>query len=231
MNSLANWIPRPAPQPVTLKGAYVTIRPYDRKTDQTALWDVFGGTATNELLRYFACPDFQTAEDFGNWLEAVQTKGGWLTEVFSDNATGEIIGMAHYMRADPANGVVEVGGVAHSPKMQRSPASTEVHYLMAKHVFEDLGYRRYEWKCDNGNAQSKLSAVRLGFSYEGVFRKHMISRGLNRDTAWFAMVDDDWPLINKAFEAWLDSANFNPDGSQKRRLSDIRAEFSAGTVS
>ena len=231
MNSLANWKPRPAPLPVTLKGAYVTIRPYDRKTDQTALWDVFGGTAANELLRYFACPDFHTAEDFGNWLEAVQTKSGWLTEVFSDNATGKIIGMAHYMRADPANGVVEVGGVAHSPQMQRSPASTEVHYLMAKHVFEDLGYRRYEWKCHNDNAQSKLSAVRLGFSYEGVFRKHMLSRGANRDTAWFAMIDDDWPLIKKAFEAWLDPANFNPDGSQKRRLSDIRAELSAGTDS
>ncbi|RYE53147.1 MAG: N-acetyltransferase, partial [Rhizobiaceae bacterium] len=110
----------------------------------------------------------------------------------------------------------------HGLAMARSPLSTEVHYLMARHVFDDLGYRRYEWKCDNGNAASKVTAVRLGFSFEGVFRKHMLSRGKNRDTAWFAMINDEWPRIRAAFEAWLDPDNFNADGSQKRKLEDIR---------
>jgi hypothetical protein len=108
--------------------------------------------------------------------------------------------------------------------MARSPLSTEVHYLMAKHVFEDLGYRRYEWKCHNDNAASKVTAERLGFSFEGVFRKHSISRGANRDTAWYSMIDEEWPLLNAAFEAWLDPGNFAADGSQKRALQSIRAD-------
>lgn len=228
MTDLAHWKARPAPRPVTLEGRYARIVPYDRRAHQDALWAAFGKTDTNDLLRYFSAPDFASAEDFGDWLDHVQTKGGWLTEVFIDKATGKVTGMANYMRADPANGVVEVGGVAHSKSMQRSPASTEVHYLMARHVFEDLGYRRYEWKCHNENEPSKASADRLGFAYEGVFRKHMISRGANRDTAWYAMVDDDWPMLRAAFEAWLDPSNFNADGSQKRRLQDIRATLTAG---
>jgi RimJ/RimL family protein N-acetyltransferase len=129
------------------------------------------------------------------------------------------------MRADPVNGVVEIGGVAHGPEMKRSPLSTEAHYLMAKHVFEELGYRRYEWKCDNKNEASKTTALRYGFSFEGVFRQHMISKRRNRDTAWFSMIDAEWPLINDAFEAWLSPENFNDAGDQKRRLQDIRADL------
>jgi RimJ/RimL family protein N-acetyltransferase len=181
----------------------------------------------NALLAYFSAPDFADSAAFADWLDAVQTKGGWLTEVFCDNKTGKVVGMANYMRADPANGVVEVGGVAHGAAMARTPISTEAHYLMARHVFEDLGYRRYEWKCHNDNAPSKVTAERLGFSFEGIFRKHMISRGANRDTAWFAMIDDEWPQLKAAFEAWLDPANFGADGKQKRDLKAIRAALAA----
>lgn len=221
MEDLSNWKPRPAPQPVTLKGRFVTIEPYDRAQHADALWNALGGLGTNERLKYFAAPDFANAEEFADWLGRVQ-QSGWLTELFRDNKTGEVVGMAHYMRADPANGVVEVGGVAHGLAMARSPLSTEVHYLMARHVFDDLGYRRYEWKCDNANEASKVTANRLGFTFEGVFRKHMLSRGKNRDTAWFSVINDEWPRIRAAFEAWLDPANFNADGSQKRKLDDIR---------
>ncbi|MCB1447729.1 MAG: GNAT family N-acetyltransferase [Rhizobiaceae bacterium] len=221
MEDLSNWKARPAPAQVTLKGRYVTVEPYIRAEHAEALWKALGERGTNERLRYFAAPDFADTAEFADWLDKVG-QSGWLTEVFRDNATGEIVGMANYMRADPANGVVEVGGVAHGRSMARSPLSTEVHYLMARHVFDDLGYRRYEWKCDNGNDASKVTAGRLGFSFEGVFRKHMLSRGKNRDTAWFSMIDDEWPRLRTAFEAWLEPSNFNADGSQKMRLEEIR---------
>lgn len=224
MIDLKNWTPRPAPQPVTLKGRYVTVRGYERERDLEQLWESLGGDETNSLLRYFAAPDFAGVEEFGSWLDSVKT-GGWVTEVFVNNATGRVVGMANYMRADPANGVVEVGGVAHGAAMSRTPMATEAHYLMAKHVFEDLGYRRYEWKCHNENKPSHAAALRYGFSFEGVFRQHLLSRGANRDTAWYSMIDSEWPGLAKAFEAWLSPDNFDADGNQKRRLEDLRTEL------
>lgn len=223
MRDLSNF-KVPAPGYVTLKGRYVTVEPYVREKHLQALWDGLGGMGINPLLLYFAQDDFTGIEDFAAWLENAK-KGGWLTHVFRDNATGKIVGMANYMRADPANGVVEVGGVAHGADMKRSPLSTEAHHLMAKHVFEDLGYRRYEWKCDNNNEASKTTAARYGFTFEGVFRQHMISKRRNRDTAWFSMIDSEWPLINGAFESWLSPDNFDGEGKQRRRLQDIRADL------
>jgi len=224
MRDLTNWKGCPAPAPVVLEGRFVRVEPLDRANDLQALWDGLGGMEINPLLRYFSQPDFGGVADFDAWLASV-AKGGWLTHVFRDKATGKIVGMANYMRADPANGVVEVGGVAHGAAMKRSPLSTEAHYLMAKHVFEDLGYRRYEWKCDNRNEASKITAARYGFTFEGVFRQHMLSKGANRDTAWFSMIDSEWPLLKAAFEAWLAPENFDAGGKQKRRLEDIRADF------
>jgi RimJ/RimL family protein N-acetyltransferase len=226
MRDLSNFKGCPAPQPVTLKGRFVTVEPYVREQHLQALWDGLGGMGINPLLRYFSQPDFAGIEDFSNWLQSVYSNSGWLTHIFRDNSSGKIVGMANYMRADPANGVIEVGGVAHGPDMKRSKLSTEAHYLMAKHIFEELGYRRYEWKCDNLNEASKTTAARYGFTFEGVFRQHMISKGRNRDTAWFSIVDSEWPVLNAAFEAWLSPGNFDPDGKQKRRLEDIRAEIS-----
>lgn len=226
MRDLSQFKGCPAPQPVTLKGRYVTIEPYDRDKHLQALWDAFGGLAINPLLLYFTNSDFSGIEDFDAWLESCQKKGHWLVHVFSDNATGKVVGMASYMRADPANGVVEVGGVAHGPAMARSPLSTEVHYLMARHVFDDLGYRRYEWKCHNENEPSKASARRYGFTYEGLFRQHILSKGKNRDTAWFSIIDGEWPSIRAAFEAWLAPENFDADGKQIHKLEAIRAKVS-----
>lgn len=224
MRDLTNWAGCPAPRPVTLEGRTVRIEPYDRERHLDALWQAFGGLDINARLEYFSQDDFGGIADFDRWLTAVQ-KSGWITEVFTDKASGNVVGLANYMRPDPANGVVEVGGVAHSFAMARSPLSTEVHYLMARHAFEDLGYRRYEWKCDNNNEASKKTARRLGFTFEGVFRQHMLSKRANRDTAWFSMIDGEWPILKAAFEAWLSPGNFSADGSQKRRLEDIRAEL------
>ena len=222
MRDLTNWAGCPAPRPVTLEGRTVRIVPYDREKHLEALWQAFGGLDINARLQYFSQDDFSGIEDYDRWLTAVQ-KSGWITEVFIDKASGDVVGLANYMRPDPANGVVEVGGVAHSFAMARSPLSTEVHYLMAKHAFEDLGYRRYEWKCDNNNEARKKTARRLGFTFEGVFRQHMLSKRANRDTAWFSMIDSEWPLLKASFEAWLSPENFSADGSQKRKLEDIRA--------
>ncbi|UDF28209.1 UNVERIFIED_ORG: GNAT family N-acetyltransferase [Roseateles sp. XES5] len=224
MRDLKDWKGCPPPAPVALEGRTVRIEPYDRAKHLQALWNGLGGMAINPLLLYFTQADFTGIEAFDAWSEAM-IKGGWVREVIVDKADGKVVGMAHYMRPDPANGVVEIGGIAHGGGMSRSPLSTEAQYLLAKHVFEDLGYRRYEWKCHNGNAASKRTAARLGFTFEGVFRQHMLSKGENRDTAWFSIIDSEWPVIAKAFDAWLSPDNFDAGGQQKRKLEDIRAEI------
>ena len=117
-----------------------------------------------------------------------------------------------------------MGNILYSPVLQRSRAATETMYLLAKHVFEDLGYRRYEWKCHNLNAPSKRAAERLGFTFEGVFRQHMITKGRNRDTAWFSILDGEWPVVKKGFESWLDEKNFDENGLQRRRLQECRQQ-------
>ncbi|WJH40878.1 GNAT family N-acetyltransferase [Aliirhizobium terrae] len=220
-----------APAPVTLKGRFITLEPYDRDRHLQDLWDALGGAdQINDLIRYFPNDHYANAEEFAAWLEGVRANSSFVTLVARDNATGKVVGMASYMRPDPKNGVVEVGSVAHGLAMKRSPMSTELHYLMAKHVFDDLDYRRYEWKCHNENEPSKVTAIRYGFTFEGVFRQHIISRGANRDTAWFSMIDSEWPVIKAAFEAWLSPDNFDADGKQKRKLEDIRAEIAKSTA-
>lgn len=215
-----------APGPVTLKGRYLTLEPYDRAKHLSGLWEALGGGwGINELLKYFPNEDYAFPDDLDNWLQSILNTGNYVTLIAIDNATGKVAGMASYMRPDAKNGVIEVGSVAHGTAMKRSPLSTELHYLMAKHVFEGLHYRRYEWKCHNENDASKASALRYGFTFEGIFRQHVISRGANRDTAWFSMIDGEWPVLKSAFEAWLEPGNFDAEGGQKRRLEDIRAEI------
>ncbi|WHA41581.1 GNAT family N-acetyltransferase [Agrobacterium larrymoorei] len=228
MRDLSQFKGCPAPMLVTLEGRFVTAVPFDRAQHQDALWEALGGVGTNELIKYFPNEPFPHAASFSDWIEGMAKSFSWVTLVFIENATGEVVGMATYMRPDPKNGVVEVGSVAHGAKMKRSPLATEAHYLMARHVFDDLGYRRYEWKCHNENEPSKATAKRYGFTFEGVFRQHMISKGQNRDTAWFSMIDSEWPLIRQAFENWLSEDNFGTDGLQRRKLEDIRTELSAG---
>ncbi|MDE1157677.1 MAG: GNAT family protein [Neorhizobium sp.] len=221
-----------APAPVTLKGRFLTLEPYEAATHLSPLWEALGGAdAINELIRYFPNDTYNTPEEFGAWIDNSRANSSFVTLVARENATGKVVGMASYMRPDPKNGVVEVGSVAHGVAMKQSPMSSELHYLMAKHVFEDLDYRRYEWKCHNENEPSKRTAIRYGFTFEGIFRQHVISRGGNRDTAWFSMIDGEWPLIKAAFEAWLSPDNFDGDGKQRQRLEDIRGEIAARAAS
>ncbi|MDF1609208.1 GNAT family protein [Hoeflea sp. YIM 152468] len=222
MRDLTKWTARPAPEGFSSTGRYVMIEPYRRDVHEAGLWEALGGAGVNDLIRYFPNGPYSQASELCDWLDRSGRNLGWVTCIFRSRHTGDIAGMASLMRPDPANGVVEVGSVAHGTAMARSPMSTEAHYLMARHVFEGLGYRRYEWKCHNDNAPSKVTATRLGFQFEGVFRQHIVAKGMNRDTAWFSMLDSEWPERKRAFEAWLAPSNFQPDGRQKKRLEDIR---------
>jgi RimJ/RimL family protein N-acetyltransferase len=207
-------------RPVRLEGQYLTLEPFNGDDHVAALWKALGEEKIDELLHFFPQEPFKTVDSFSQWLYAVQNN--WVTLVAVDKSNGEVVGMASYMRPDSVFGVVEVGSVAHGARMGRSRLSTEMHYLMAKHVFEDLKYRRYEWKCHSENQPSRKTALRFGFSYEGTFRQHMISKGKNRDTAWFSIIDGEWPKVSAAFEAWLAPENFDSEGQQKRKLEEIR---------
>ena len=171
------------------------------------------------------CPTALTpAEaDLHRAIEAKQSAAGAVFLAIVPTATGTVAGYASYMRMEPAQGVVEVGNILLAPSLQRTTAATEAMYLMAAHIFDQLGYRRYEWKCNAKNEPSRRAALRLGFTFEGIFRQHMVVKGLNRDTAWFSMLDHEWPARKRAFEAWLQPANFDSEGRQRQRLTEIAA--------
>ena len=139
-----------------------------------------------------------------------------------DAETGKAVGIAGYLRIDPGNGVIEVGHLHYSPRLQQTRAATEAMYLLMRRAFDELGYRRYEWKCDSLNAPSRAAALRLGFTFEGIFRKAIVYKGRSRDTAWFSIVDDEWPQVKAGFERWLDPANFDAAGRQRARLAELR---------
>jgi RimJ/RimL family protein N-acetyltransferase len=141
-----------------------------------------------------------------------------------DKATGRAEGRASLMRIDPAHGVIETGSILFGPRLARTRGATEAIHLLGSYVFDDLGYRRFEWKCNALNEPSRRAALRLGFTYEGLFRRHMVVKGESRDTAWFAMVDTEWPRLKAALEAWLEPSNFDSDGRQLRALASFRGE-------
>ena len=157
-------------------------------------------------------------ESYRDWATAAAQSTDPRHYAVIDHATGLALGTLSLMRHDPAHGVIEVGNVVFSRALQRTPISTEAQYLAMRYVFDDLGYRRYEWKCDSLNAPSQRAAARLGFSYEGIFRQAVVYKGRNRDTAWFGLVDRDWPGVRDAFERWLDPANFDAEGNQRQAL-------------
>lgn len=208
-----------SPKPVTLSGHYTTLEPLDAARHGRDLWEAVHGH--DEVWRWLAgvpAPDASTLmQNLAQWREA--EKAVLLAIVPAE--TGKAAGWASYMRITPAHGVIEVGYVLFSPALQKTCAATEAMYLMARHVFEELGYRRYEWKCNAENAASRRAAQRLGFTFEGIFRQHMVVKGRNRDTAWFSMLDFEWPARKRAFEAWLDPDNFDAGGRQRRSLAEF----------
>jgi RimJ/RimL family protein N-acetyltransferase len=213
--------PAQRPQRTVLSGRIVRVVPLEAAHHLDDLFACMGGTQHAGLWTYIFDGPFAARPAFAEALKRRQASGDPLFFTIVDANSNRAVGIASYMRIEPAHRVIEVGGIVFSPELQRKPGATEAMYLMARHVFEDLGYRRYEWKCDALNAPSRRAALRLGFTFEGIFRAHMIVKGRNRDTAWFAMLDSEWPARKAAFEAWLAPDNFGANGMQKQSLSAL----------
>ena len=171
---------------------------------------------------YLPYGPFPSFDLYREYLVTAARRDDPLVHAIVDRRSGHAVGVASLMRIDPAAGVIEVGGINYSPRLQRQPAATEAMYLLMRRVFDELGYRRYEWKCDSLNAPSRAAAQRLGFRYEGLFRQATVYKGRNRDTAWYSILDSEWPALRAAFERWLDPANFDRDGRQRASLNSLR---------
>src|SRR5690606_13208426 len=184
-------------------------------------WEAVSADRDNRNWTYLTTGPFARESEYRAWLERVAKSDDPLFHAILDRKSGKAVGVASYLRIDPPNGVIEVGHINFSPLLQRSPAATDAMYLMMRRVFDELGYRRYEWKCDSLNAPSRAAAERYGFRYEGLFRQAVVYKGRNRDTAWFSILDAEWPAIKIAFETWLDPANFDADGRQRRSLREL----------
>jgi RimJ/RimL family protein N-acetyltransferase len=218
--NLEHWRPVLLPDAVTLAGRWVTLEPLSAERHGKTLWRAVLGH--DEVWRWLSDGPYGREKDLAEALAAKETGTAARFFAILPKEIGVATGYASLMRMDPGNGVIEVGNVMFSPALQRTPAATEAMYLMARYVFEELGYRRYEWKCNALNLPSRRAAERLGFTFEGVFRQHMVIKGQNRDTAWYAMLDGEWPERNRAFEAWLAPENFDAEGRQIRGLSSFR---------
>jgi len=218
---VANTAPAPRPGPVTLKGRYGRVEKL--KAEHVAdLWKVFAGQ--DQVWTYIAANGpFAGAAEFSAFIAmraAADDPYAYAIVDLSDRA----IGYFTLLRIEPAMRVIEVGHVLYSPTLQRTPLGTEAQCLLARYVFETLGYRRYEWKCDALNAPSQRAALRYGFVYEGTFRQYMIAKGRNRDNAWFSMLDSEWPARRRNFERWLAPENFDGEGRQKLSLTALNKQ-------
>jgi RimJ/RimL family protein N-acetyltransferase len=215
------WTARARPPRTPMIGRHARVEPLD--PDRHAA-DLHAANLTDKESRiwtYLAYGPFAELEDYRAWMKSTALGEDPLFHAVVDLATGRAAGVASYLRIDPPVGVIEVGHINYSPLLQKTRAATEAMYLMMARVFDELGYRRYEWKCDALNGPSRAAAERLGFTYEGIFRQATIYKGRNRDTAWYSITDREWPTVKRAFERWLDPANFDADGRQRQSLSAL----------
>lgn len=209
------------PPSTTITGRSVELEPLDpRHIDD--LYPIIGQPEQAALWTYINKGPFTDKPSFTEVITTFSQSKDPFFYAIIHKPTRKAIGFFSLLRIDLTNRVIEIGFIVFSPFLQRTTAATEAVYLLARTVFEDLGYRRFEWKCDNLNAPSKKAAARFGFTAEGVFRQHLIVKGRNRDTAWFSMLDGEWPVVNGAFEKWLDPGNFDAEGKQVRSLVELR---------
>ena len=227
---LLNWTPRRPPSRTILPGARIRLEPLDPERHGDALFAAQGSGADPELWTYMPSGPYDDETAFRQYLDESASSDDPLFFAIVDDASGIANGVASFLRLDPAHGVIEIGHIWFGVALQRTPAATEAIFLLARHAFDDLGYRRLEWKCDTLNARSRHAAERFGFQYEGTFRQHRVVKGRNRDTAWYAIVDREWPAVRAAFEAWLDPTNFDRDGTQQRSLGELREALGSRTA-
>jgi RimJ/RimL family protein N-acetyltransferase len=219
---VTGWTARHPPPRTAMTGRFCTVLPLDPERDAADLFAAYSDDREGRLWTYLPRGPYASLAEFRGYADAACRTDDPLVHTIVDHASGRAVGTASYMRIEPPVGVIEIGSITYSPQLQRRPAATEAMYLMMRRVFDELGYRRYEWKCDSLNAPSRAAAARLGFRYEGLFRQASLTRGRNRDTTWFSVIDSEWPVLRQAFERWLDPANFDPDGMQRHSLTSLR---------
>lgn len=218
-----DWAERPRPARVVLQGQYSRLEPVDVGRHAADLFQAYMEAPDGRSWTYLFSERPESAESFTAYLSTLSRSQDPLHYTIVDAAAHQAVGTAALMRIEPVHGVIEVGSITFAPRMQGTRIGTEAMYLLARYVFDELSYRRYEWKCDSLNAPSRRAALRYGFTFEGIFRQAIVYKGRNRDTAWYSLTSAEWPRLRAAFESWLQPANFDEAGRQKRRLTEIRS--------
>jgi len=224
--AVAGWRPRPVPPQTPMPGRYCVVEKLDLR-HEAELYTAYAQAADDRDWTYMSVGPFRDGVAYRAFVAEAILSEDPLHHAILDAETGRAVGTAALMRIDPANGVMEVGHIAYAPSLKRSRAGTEAMFLLMRRAFDELGYRRYEWKCDSLNAPSREAAKRYGFRFEGIFRQAVVYKGRNRDTAWFAITDRDWPLLRSAFAQWLALENFDDSGRQHESLAAIRSALEA----
>ena len=219
--AVSGWSARRRPPHSPIQGRYCRVVSFDPRQHAHDLYNANSQDQEGRMWTYLAYGPFRTLQEYfaemDRWL-----KQDWQIHAILDEKTGSAVGLASYMRVEPEAGSIEVGAIMYSPLLQRTPAGTEAMYLLMRRVFDELGYRRYEWRCNALNQNSVNAAKRLGFQFEGIFRQSQVLKGRNRDTAWFSIIDSEWPRLKVAFETWLAPQNFDGSGRQLRSLTEVR---------
>jgi len=216
------WTPRPLPPATPMSGRFCRVEPLVPAVHAADLFEANREDPAGRNWTYLGYGPFEEPAAYRDCLDQMAAGKDPMFHAIIDLATGRAVGVASYLRIDPANGVIEVGHINYSPRLQRKPAATEAMFLMMRRAFDELGYRRYEWKCDDRNQPSRAAAQRLGFTYEGTFRQAVVYKGRNRDSAWFSILDSEWPALKTAFERWLAPGNFDAEGRQRQSLAALR---------
>ncbi len=219
--SLADWTPAGLPTRMPLTGRFCTLLPVDVDLHAQDLFDAFRADREDRIWTYLPYGPFENIDDLHHWLTQTCLGRDPFFHAIIDHRTGTAAGLASFLRIEPKIGVIEVGHINYAPQLQRSAAATEAMFLLMCTVFNTLGYRRYEWKCDALNAPSRAAAKRLGFTFEGIFRQATIYKQRNRDTAWFSILDSEWPALMQAYEKWLQPENFDGNAHQKQPLGNF----------
>ncbi|WP_419909796.1 GNAT family N-acetyltransferase [Hoeflea sp.] len=222
-DDVPGWAACARPERVTMAGRFCRVEPLNADRHAEALFEAYRHDPEGLLWTYVPMGPFGDAAALRGWTDGASRDESQLYFAIVDQTSGLATGIACFLRLQPEHGVIEVGGIVYSPLLQRTPAATEAMFLMMRHVMKDLGYRRYEWKCDALNAPSRRAAERLGFTYDGLFEQAIVYKGRNRDTAWYSILDRDWPALEQAYKAWLDPGNFNADGRQRRAIGSFIA--------
>jgi len=221
---LPQWVPPLRPSRSVLAGRFCRLEPLDSNRHAAELFSAFTFDGDQRLWTYLPYGPFDSADSFRDWMDGASQASDPLFFAIVDPLTNRPDGVCSYLRIDPGNGSIEAGHLIYSPRLQRTPAATEALFLLLSQAFE-LGYRRFEWKCDSWNGPSRSAALRFGFQFEGLFRQAVVYKQRNRDTAWYSILDREWPALRTAFQTWLSPGNFDGQGQQRSRLSDLTAKI------